>query len=153
MRTWGLNMRILARVLALALFVPVTAAPASTFKVLYSFMNAGDGGNPDSVDLVRDNSGNLYGTTALPLGVGAVFKLDSGGNETILYYFPDGSGGARSLRASARHAGRADIRTHRLAALRGAALGFCPGTAAWHLYPVGFAGWLDPGGHARRPGA
>jgi uncharacterized repeat protein (TIGR03803 family) len=86
--------RALVCALALALFVPVAAAHASTFKVLYSFMNAGDEGNPDSVDLVRDNSGNLYGATALPLGVGAVFKLDPSGNETVLYYFPGGSGGA-----------------------------------------------------------
>jgi len=85
----GINARTLARVLALALFVPVATAHASTFKVLYSFMSAGDGGNPCCSSLVLDNSSNLYGTTALPGGYGAVFKLTHVGTETVLY-FPRG---------------------------------------------------------------
>jgi uncharacterized repeat protein (TIGR03803 family) len=94
---WRIGTRNLVSALALALFVPVAAAHASTFKVLYSFANAGDGGNPCCGDLVLDNSGNLDGTALLPLGVGAVFKLDPRGNETVLYYFPGGSGGAEPL--------------------------------------------------------
>ena len=94
---WRTGSRNLVRALVLALLVPVAAARASTFKVLYSFMNAGDGGNPCCSSLVLDSDGNLYGTSLLPLGAGAVFKLDPSDNETVLYYFPGGNGGAEPL--------------------------------------------------------
>jgi uncharacterized repeat protein (TIGR03803 family) len=64
--------------------------------VLYSFTGAPDGGQP-SGGLVRDEAGNLYGTTQF-YGAsgyfGTVFKLDSAGVETILYNFTDGIDGA-----------------------------------------------------------
>lgn len=53
--------------------------------VLHTFSGTTDGGNPDS-GLVRDEHGNLYGTTiiggdvnspACPAGCGVVFKLTS----------------------------------------------------------------------------
>jgi uncharacterized repeat protein (TIGR03803 family) len=67
--------------------------------VLYSFnthSGDGDGANPEGT-LVRDEAGNLYGTT-LQGGndsFGTVFRLDSTGNETILHAFSiaDGSPG------------------------------------------------------------
>jgi uncharacterized repeat protein (TIGR03803 family) len=69
--------------------------------VLYSFTGGADGNHPSS-GLIRDSSGNLYGTTsaggnfsAFPGGCGVVFKIDASGHETVLYYFgavPDGRG-------------------------------------------------------------
>jgi uncharacterized repeat protein (TIGR03803 family) len=83
-----------------------------TESVLHSFTGEPDGAGPAG-DLVRDSSGNLYGTTsaggticyiiAPPLPgqgpstefyCGTVFKLDPTGNETLLHSFsgtPDGA--------------------------------------------------------------
>jgi uncharacterized repeat protein (TIGR03803 family) len=63
----------------------------------YSFTGGSDGANPYA-GLVRDASGNLYGTTfhggssACSNGCGVVFKVDKAGKETVLYSFT-GSGG------------------------------------------------------------
>jgi uncharacterized repeat protein (TIGR03803 family) len=70
--------------------------------VLYSF-TAGAGGAFPISGLVRDASGNLYGTTqqggTVPCnlgngGCGIVFKVDTTGNETVLYSFTGGADGA-----------------------------------------------------------
>ena len=83
---------------------------AGTESVLYSFTGDPDGANP-AAGLVRDSTGNLYGTTAagavlcyaigsLPptpttgYYCGTVFKLDTTGKETVLHSFtgtPDGA--------------------------------------------------------------
>ncbi len=57
-------------------------------KVLYSFNGSPDGENPEA-GLVLDQSGNLYGTTSLggADGQGTVFKVDTAGQETVLYSF------------------------------------------------------------------
>lgn len=60
--------------------------------VLYSFLGGADGGGPFA-GLLRDSAGNLYGTTQIGgagdcgYGCGVVFKLDTAGNETVLYTF------------------------------------------------------------------
>jgi uncharacterized repeat protein (TIGR03803 family) len=56
--------------------------------VLYSFSAAADGGNPMS-GLSRDAAGNFYGTTYFggAANYGGVYKLDTKGNETLLYSF------------------------------------------------------------------
>jgi len=71
---------------------------AGNYTVLHSFCsqaNCADGSEPQG-RLVRDASGNLYGTTIrggtgtncpYPSGCGTIFKLDSGGNFTVLYNF------------------------------------------------------------------
>jgi uncharacterized repeat protein (TIGR03803 family) len=66
--------------------------------VLYTFTGGADGGDPNS-GLIRDDAGNLYGTTSsggnpcegMP-GCGVVYKIDTAGHETVLYAFsgPDG---------------------------------------------------------------
>jgi uncharacterized repeat protein (TIGR03803 family) len=62
--------------------------------MLYSFTGGADGNFPVA-PLVRDNSGNLYGTTAQggSVGAGVVFKVDPSGNETVLHNFTGGSDG------------------------------------------------------------
>jgi uncharacterized repeat protein (TIGR03803 family) len=68
--------------------------------VLHRFTGTnGDGANPQT-GLTRDAKGNLYGVTQYggtvdcdgTLGCGTVFKLDSAGNETVVYNFTGGSG-------------------------------------------------------------
>src|SRR5580700_2417129 len=70
-------------------------------KVLYSFWNGEDGGQPFA-GVIRDAAGNLYGTTFqggifthhCGGGCGVVYKVDPSGRETVLHRFKgsDGSG-------------------------------------------------------------
>lgn len=65
---------------------------AGNETVLYSFCSARsscvDGRGPEA-GLIRDGSGNLYGTTVAggANDDGTVFKIDNAGNETVLYSF------------------------------------------------------------------
>jgi uncharacterized repeat protein (TIGR03803 family) len=73
--------------------------------ILYSFnFGVGTDGARPMCNLVRDSAGNLYGTTRFGgffanstcqgFGCGTIFKLDTTGNETVLYTFsgnPDGN--------------------------------------------------------------
>lgn len=64
--------------------------------ILHKFTGTPDGWFPEAL-LVGDSSGNLYGTTYLggTSGLGAIFKIDTSGKETILYSFagpPEGGG-------------------------------------------------------------
>ena len=89
------------RIVVLAIVLPLLSfalpAKAQTFKVLYDFTNGTDGGVVNST-LVRDQAGNLYGTTEEggdinfancnpPQGCGTIFKIDTYGKETVLYEF------------------------------------------------------------------
>jgi uncharacterized repeat protein (TIGR03803 family) len=68
--------------------------------VLYSFKGGADGLQPVA-GFVRDEAGNLYGTTLSGgdpgceggFGCGVVFKMDGAGNETVLYTFTGGADG------------------------------------------------------------
>src|SRR5580700_2372123 len=82
---------LLATVLVLATF---QSAQAQTFTVLYNFAEPPDGAHPFA-GLVRDASGNLYGTTytGASSGYGTVFKVDPKSNETVLYAFTGGNDG------------------------------------------------------------
>jgi uncharacterized repeat protein (TIGR03803 family) len=93
--------------LALAIFlvsevVATASAQEWTLRVLYTFEGGNDGANP-CASLVRDEAGNLYGTTqagggvggcssSIGAGCGTVFMLDRAGKETVLYSFT-GTGG------------------------------------------------------------
>jgi len=69
--------------------------PGGRETVLYSFTGLYDGGNP-TAGLIRDSSGNLYGTAefgGFPYFCGVVFKVDTSGNETVLYSFTGGNDG------------------------------------------------------------
>jgi uncharacterized repeat protein (TIGR03803 family) len=61
--------------------------------VLYSFTGGADGGNP-AAGVIRDPSGNLYGTTQYggSAGQGVVFKVDASRNETVLHTFTGADG-------------------------------------------------------------
>ena len=67
--------------------------------VLYRFTGGPDGAGPDS--LIRDATGNLYGTTATGgmagcgdyFSCGTIFKLDTTGKYTVLYTFTGGTDG------------------------------------------------------------
>lgn len=60
--------------------------------VLYSFAGGTDGCYPYG-GLLRDQAGNLYGTTEVcgASGVGTVFKLGKAGKETVLHSFAGGT--------------------------------------------------------------
>jgi uncharacterized repeat protein (TIGR03803 family) len=81
--------------------------PAGNETILYSFKGGADGANP-AMGLLRDEAGNLYGTThgggdlsGNPIctavfgfpGCGVVFKVDPAGKETPLYAFTGGADG------------------------------------------------------------
>ena len=79
-------------VVMLACLAAATAADAAKkYKILYSFcsqQNCADGSGPYA-GLIADKAGNFYGATygGGTAGAGAVFKLASGGGETVLYSF------------------------------------------------------------------
>jgi uncharacterized repeat protein (TIGR03803 family) len=76
-------------------------APDGTETVLYAFQAGNDGWSPYA-GLIRDRTGNFYGTTYFGggtgclhnRGCGTVFKLASDGKETVLHAFQGGSDGA-----------------------------------------------------------
>jgi uncharacterized repeat protein (TIGR03803 family) len=75
----------------------MSAAAASTTKILYSFAGGSDGEYLDT-DLVMDAAGNIYGTTVQggDFGSGTVFQLSpssSGWTHTVLYSFKGGTDG------------------------------------------------------------
>jgi uncharacterized repeat protein (TIGR03803 family) len=62
--------------------------------VLYSFTGGADGGYPFT-GVIRDSLGNLYGTGSYggASGAGVVYKLNTAGQETVLYSFTGGADG------------------------------------------------------------
>lgn len=68
--------------------------PTGTEAVLHTFAGETDDGFEPVAPLIQDGSGNLYGTTlgGGTFGNGTVFKLGSGGKESVLYSFGGISG-------------------------------------------------------------
>jgi uncharacterized repeat protein (TIGR03803 family) len=74
---------------------------SGNYTTLYSFTGGADGSKP-MAGVVLDAKGNVYGTTFYggspqcsgAQGCGVVFKLDVGGNETVLYTFAGGADGS-----------------------------------------------------------
>jgi uncharacterized repeat protein (TIGR03803 family) len=66
-----------------------TAASGYNFQVLYTFGGTTTDGKEPNAGLIRDAAGNLYGTTVSGGigGAGAIFKLDTTGEESVLYSF------------------------------------------------------------------
>ena len=85
--------------------VPSGRAQTYTESVLYSFKGPPDAAEPRA-GLIQDAQGNLYGTTYAggASGWGAVFKLDTTGNETVLYSFTDGADGGSPIGGLVRDA-------------------------------------------------
>jgi uncharacterized repeat protein (TIGR03803 family) len=70
--------------------------PAGTYTVLHAFAGGTTDGDDPSANVTLDDAGNIYGTAGLggAHGDGVVFKLATGGSQTILHSFDgdDGSG-------------------------------------------------------------
>jgi uncharacterized repeat protein (TIGR03803 family) len=72
---------------------------AGNYTVLYTFTDGADGGGPEA-GVVRDSTGNLYGTTTFggstgpgcTLACGVVYKLAPSGQETVLHSFSGADG-------------------------------------------------------------
>jgi uncharacterized repeat protein (TIGR03803 family) len=74
-------------------------------KVIYSFTGSPNGATSDS-DLVRDSSGNLYGTTIAggAANLGTAFKLNPEYQDKVLFNFPGGRRGQNPTTALVRDA-------------------------------------------------
>jgi uncharacterized repeat protein (TIGR03803 family) len=76
-------------------------SPGGTESVLHSFQGGSDGWQPQA-NLIMDDQGDLYGTTAYgggatacgSEGCGTVFKIDAQGQESVLYAFQGESDGS-----------------------------------------------------------
>jgi uncharacterized repeat protein (TIGR03803 family) len=89
-------------------------SPSGVKTILYNFMGGTDGGEPHGT-LVRDEQGNLYGTTeyggnlnvqcAGMQGCGVVFKISPSGHETVLYRFTGMADGGQPLAGLTIHSG------------------------------------------------
>jgi uncharacterized repeat protein (TIGR03803 family) len=74
---------------------------SGNFSLLHTFLGGSNDGQTPETTLLRDSSGNLYGTTYQGgnlscsigdgVGCGVVFKLATSGNETILHEFAGGT--------------------------------------------------------------
>ena len=96
----------------------VASCAAQTFKAFHTFSFT-DGSSPNG-DLIRDSAGNFYGTTQFggSSNRGIVFKLDSKGNETILYTFTGGTDGGIPIGRVIRDRAATCTGSHHWAAIR-----------------------------------
>lgn len=92
-------------VLAVLIVFSLATLPicAQTYTVLHSFTGGTDGGSPRG-GVLRDSSGNLYGTAIFggSSSSGVVFKLNKKGKITVLHSFAGGAGGANPADAVIR---------------------------------------------------
>jgi len=74
--------------------------PSGTERVIHDFPSySTDGYDPYYGSLVRDTSGNLYGTTQLggEFGHGTIFEVSSAGAESVRYSFTGGADGSEPV--------------------------------------------------------
>lgn len=95
--TTKLSTQCLAAAVALGIMLALTSsvsAQARTLTILHTFGAASDGAGPES-ELLRDPSGNFFGTTngGGTHGRGAVYEINSTGAETVLHSFTTAPGG------------------------------------------------------------
>jgi len=81
---------LLVRMFLLVLASALTAAQAQTFTPLHQFNGEPNDGAFPQGSVIRDSAGNLYGTTT---NTGSVFKIDSNGKESVLFFLNGGNGG------------------------------------------------------------
>lgn len=82
--------------------IAVRGQEAPNYTVINTFAGIGADGEYPRAKLIRDQAGNLYGTTfnggnlseCFGSGCGTVFKVDRWGKETVLYSFKGGTDGA-----------------------------------------------------------
>jgi len=86
--------QILLAAFIFILLLPALAPAQKSLTTLYLFNGTSDGAHPDA-SVIRDSSGNLYGTTygGGSSDEGVVFSLNTSGQETVLHNFAGGSDG------------------------------------------------------------
>ena len=79
---------------ALGMFLGIQTASAQTETVLHSFAGSTSDGGIPYVGMIRDSSGNFYGTTweGGPSNAGTIYEITSAGVESALYSFTGTSG-------------------------------------------------------------
>ena len=110
--------------------------PTGHETVLHSFTGGADGSLPIA-GVILDSAGNLYGTTSAggTANAGVVFRLDSTGQETVLYSFTGGADGRQPYAGVIRDAAGDLYGTTYL------------GGAGCGSYGCGVVFKLDPTGH------
>jgi uncharacterized repeat protein (TIGR03803 family) len=81
-------------IMALVMAAATQPAQAQHFHVLHEFQDGPKDGASPAGTLVRDQAGNLYGTTGFggPSQKGVVYKIDPAGAESIVFAFDDTHG-------------------------------------------------------------
>lgn len=116
-------------------------SPTQTFRVLYNFSGAGDGGYPVT-SLSIDAAGNLYGTT-LGGNAGTIFKLTpgaSGWRYTRLYSFSGANGSGPQSPVAIAANGRLYGTTAGGGSGDGVLFGLAP---PGHIPPSVFSNWTE----------
>ncbi len=95
LRLAGVKRAIMLAIFSLLPFAAAQSALAETYTVLYTFTGTDGDGLAPSGDLIRDDAGNLYGSTIAggTSTLGTIFKVDPSGTETVLYTFVGGTQG------------------------------------------------------------
>jgi uncharacterized repeat protein (TIGR03803 family) len=90
---WAMSRSLSVFVQLACLLLLITMAQAQTYTVLHTFIGKGDGEAPEA-RLVQGSDGALYGTTygGGSFDMGAIFKLDLSGRETVLRSYWGGDG-------------------------------------------------------------
>jgi uncharacterized repeat protein (TIGR03803 family) len=90
------SLRLLSAVVFVSGVFALQSAEAQTYRALYSFIGPPtDGGTPISGLTLDPTTGSLYGVTGSggAEGVGTMYKVDTTGKESVVYYFMQNDGG------------------------------------------------------------